>query len=117
MRYFKVLGLLAFFGFTVVFLMSNVTTLMQEFALMFKVFGVEYTSQAVPFYLLILLAFLLGALLATLYFFLERVRLSKKCKLFKKEVDTLERELKSSRVQPEETPSYTPDASADSIQN
>ncbi|MDY0274553.1 MAG: LapA family protein [Desulfomicrobium sp.] len=95
MRYIKVLGLVALFFFSMLFFVQNNEVLMQELALSLKVFGWDYQSEAVPFYLLILLSFVIGALLCTLYFFLERARLSKLCKQLRKKNTALEQEVAS----------------------
>ena len=116
MRYLKVLGLVALFFFSMLFFVQNHDILIQDLALELKVFGWHYTTEAVPFYLVILLSFVVGALLCTLYFFLERVRLSKQCKQLRKEVDALEREVASLRPKTyEET--YTTTESTENIQN
>lgn len=110
MRYLKVLGLVALFFFSMLFFVQNHEILIQELALELKVFGWHYQTEAVPFYLLILMAFVVGSLLCTLYFFLERVRLSKQCKQLRKEVDTLEREVASLRPKTVETPYASEDS-------
>ena len=120
MRYLKVLGLVALFFFSMLFFVQNNAALLQELALEIKLFGWHYQTGSVPFYLLILMAFVVGALLCTLYFFLERVRLSKQYKLCKKENEALERELAALQPKLLETSleeSYdNPDSVAD-IQN
>ena len=115
MRYLKVLGLVALFFFSMLFFVQNHEILVQELALELKVFGWQYVTEAVPFYLVILMSFVIGALLCTLYFFLERVRLSKQCKHYKKEIDTLEREVASLR--PKTIDDYTTTESTENIQN
>lgn len=114
MRYLKVLGLVALFFFSMLFFVQNHDILVQQLALELKVFGWHYQTEAVPFYLIILMSFVVGAVLCTLYFFLERVRLSKQCKQFKKEAAALERELAALRPKPMED-DYT--ASAETSQN
>ncbi|NLY40179.1 MAG: LapA family protein [Desulfovibrionales bacterium] len=116
MRYLKVLGLVALFFFSMLFFIQNNATLTQDLALELKVFGWLYQTEAVPFYLLILLSFVLGSLMCTLYFFLERIRLSKQCKQYKKEIHTLEQELSAQRPKSfEET--YAAPESVDNAQN
>ncbi|ACU89557.1 LapA family protein [Desulfomicrobium baculatum] len=115
MRYLKVLGLVALFFFSMLFFVQNHEILIQELALELKVFGWHYQTEAVPFYLIILMAFVIGSLLCTFYFFLERIRLSKQCRQYKKEVDALEREVASLR--PKTMDEYTTTESTDNIQN
>lgn len=116
MRYLKVLGLVALFFFSMLFFVQNNATLIQELALELKVFGWHYQTESVPFYLLILMSFVVGALLCTLYFFLERIRMSKQCKQYKKEIESLEREAASLRPKPVEE-SYVSEESTENIQN
>jgi putative membrane protein len=116
MRYLKVLGLVALFFFSMLFMVQNNATLIQELALELKLFGWHYQTESVPFYLLILMSFVVGALLCTLYFFLERIRLSKQYKHCKKEVEALERELATLRPKPVEEP-YAPTESTENAQN
>lgn len=120
MRYLKVLGLVALFFFSMLFFVQNNAALLQELALELKLFGWQYQSEAVPFYLLVLIAFVAGSLLCTLYFFMERVRLSKQYKLCKKENEALERELAALQPKPLETSleeSYDNPGSASDSQN
>ena len=115
MRYLKVLGLVALFFFSMLFFVQNHDILIQELALELKVFGWHYQTEAVPFYLIILMAFVIGSLLCTFYFFLEKVRLSKQCRQYKKEVDSLQREVESLR--PKTMDEYTTTESTENIQN
>lgn len=97
MKYLKVLGLVALFFFSMLFFVQNHDILVQDLSLKLEVFGFHYATEAVPFYLIILMSFVIGSLLCTLYFFLERVRLSKQNKQFKKENAALEKEIASLR--------------------
>jgi putative membrane protein len=115
MRYLKVLGLVALFFFSMLFFVQNHEILIQELSLGVKVFGWEYLTEAVPFYLVILMSFVIGALLCTLYFFLERIRLSKHCRQYKKDIDALEREVASLR--PKIMDTYTSSESTENVQN
>jgi len=116
MRYLKVLGLIALFFFSMLFFVQNHEILIQELALELKVFGWHSMTGAVPFYLVILMSFVTGALLCTLYFFLERIRMAKQCKHYKKEVEALEREVASLRPKSLED-SYANTESTENIQN
>jgi putative membrane protein len=116
MRYLKVLGLVALFFFSMLFFVQNNATLIQELALELKVFGWHYQTESVPFYLLILMSFVVGALLCTLYFFLERIRMSRQCKQYKKEIEALEREVASLKPKAVEEP-YVSEESTENIQN
>lgn len=111
MRYLKVLGLVFLFFFSMLFVVQNHDALMQELSLGISAFGIHIQMPSTPYYITILTAFLVGALLCTLYFFLERVRLSAQVRAFKKQVAELESQLAASRPQQsEETSPLTPDA-------
>lgn len=116
MRYLKVLGLVALFFFSMLFFVQNHEILIQELAMELRLFGWHYQSESVPFYLLILMSFVLGSLLCTFYFFLEKMRLSKQCKQLRKEVEAQERELASLRPKAMED-AYPTTEATDNIQN
>lgn len=103
MRYLKVLALVALFFFSLLFFIQNNEVLIQELSLGLKLFGWEYQSATAPFYLLVLLAFVVGAVMCTLYFFLERMRLTRQCKQLQKDVENLTREVASLRPAVTET--------------
>lgn len=116
MRYLKFLGVVALFFLSMFFLSQNNATLVQELTLELKLFDWHVQTEPLPFYLLILLAFVFGALLSTLYFFLERIRLSQQNRHCRKEIAALERELASLRPKPVEEPFVT-EESTENIQN
>ena len=65
MRYIKVLLLAVFFFFALVFFFQNQTVLAQQLQLVLNLFFIPpFTSITLPFYFLIISAFLIGALLA-----------------------------------------------------
>jgi putative membrane protein len=97
MRYLKVLALVALFFFSLLFFIQNHEVLMQELSLRLELFGWEYQTEKAPFYLMVLMAFVIGAVACTLYFFLERVRFSRQSKQLQKEVDNLTHEVASLR--------------------
>lgn len=116
MRYLKVLGLVALFFFSMLFFVQNHEILVQELALELKVFGWHAVTEAVPFYLVILMSFVVGSLLCTLYFFLERIRMARQCRQYRKEIDALEREVSSLRPKVTESP-FTTSESTENVQN
>lgn len=97
MRYLKVLGLVLLFFVSMLFVVQNHDALMQELSLGLKVFGIEMHMPATPYYLTILTAFLLGAVICTAYFFLERVRLAAQVRALKKQVAELEAQVSAAR--------------------
>lgn len=75
MRYIKVLLLLAFFVFGWLFFQQNGATLENTLFLKLQVSRFAWQADS-PFYLVILASFAVGALFATIYLLIDRVRLS-----------------------------------------
>ncbi len=110
MRYLKVLGLVLLFFVSMLFVVQNHDALMQEISLGLTVFGIHMQMPATPYYLTILTAFLIGALLCLAYFFLERLRLSAQVRALKKQVAELEAQCTSSQASSLADSPIAPDA-------
>lgn len=112
MRYLKVLGLVLLFFLFMLFVVQNHDALMQELSLSLSAFGMHIQMPATPYYITILTAFLIGAILCTLYFFLERMRLAAQVRVLKKQVAELEAQVAAHRPlsNPAEESSIAPDA-------
>jgi putative membrane protein len=110
MRYLKVLGLVLVFFLSMLFVVQNHDALMQEVSLGLTVFGMHIQMPTTPYYLTILTAFLVGAVLCTVYFFVERLRLSAQCRALNKKVSELEAQLTAACPKAEETSPIAPDA-------
>jgi len=110
MRYLKVLGLVLVFFLSMLFVVQNHDALMQEVSLGLTVFGMHIQMPATPYYLTILTAFLVGAVLCTVYFFVERLRLSAQCRTLNKKVSELEAQLAAACPKTEEASTIAPDA-------
>ncbi|HCF05170.1 MAG: hypothetical protein JG774_474 [Desulfomicrobiaceae bacterium] len=112
MRYLKVLGLVLLFFLSMLFVVQNHDALMQELSLSLSAFGVHIQMPATPYYITILSSFLVGAVLCTLYFFLERMRLSAQVRTLKKQVAELEAQVTANRPlsTPAEESPIAPDA-------
>ena len=105
MRYFKVLVLLALLSFVLLFFAQNLEALSQSLYLSFVLFGGTWFSFEYPFYFIALATFILGGIFTMCYFFLDRLRLSRRLKECKIRVSTLEQEVNSLRNLPlEESP-------------
>lgn len=75
MRYIKALLLIAFFVFGWLFFQQNGATLENSLFLKLEVSRFAWQAES-PFYLVILASFAIGALFATVYLLIDRVRLS-----------------------------------------
>ena len=105
MRYFKVLVLLALFSFVLLFFAQNMEALSMPLFLSFTLFGGPWFSFEYPFYFMALAAFILGGIFCMLYFFMDKLRFSRRLREYKNRVSTLEQEVNSLRNLPlEENP-------------
>ncbi len=102
MRYLKVLALVVFFFFSMLFFVQNTEVLSNDLSLKLDLFQMHLQTAIFPFYLLILLSFVAGAFLTLAYFFLEKVRLSSKVRAGKAKIASLEKELEALRPALEE---------------
>ncbi len=105
MRYVKVLLFVLIFFVSMVFFFQNQTTLSTEMKLQLQLFFVEpMESIALPFYFLVLAAFLLGAILAVCALVWDKMSLSARLMKSQWRVRSLEKEvatLKAKQVQQE----------------
>ena len=99
MRYVKVLALVLFFFVAMVFFVQNTEILTKSISLKFSVFAFQWTSSPIPIYLYILIAFALGALLSTIYFALDKLRMGKELKRNRQQIKSMQEELDSLRPQ------------------
>ena len=109
MRVIKVLFLLAFFFFCMLFFVQNTAILETPLLLKIQVFGMHAETAAVPFYVVLLMAFVAGGLFCTLYFLAEKVRLSASVRSLQNKVNAMEKQLAAKAatpVPPMPMPSY-----------
>lgn len=115
MRVIKVLFLLAFFFFCMLFFVQNTAILETPLLLKIQVFGMHAETAAVPFYVVLLMAFVAGGLFCTLYFLAEKVRLSASVRSLQNKVNAMEKQLavqkKTTVASPLVTPNYAAAAS------
>ncbi len=97
MRVVKVIVLIVFFFFCMIFFVQNTTMLSTPLILKMDVFSISYTSPEAPFYVVLLLAFVVGGLFSLAYFILERMRLGAKVKEQAGRIAALEKELAASK--------------------
>lgn len=106
MRYVKFLALLAFFVLTMTLFAQNMDALKATVPLALALAGGTWFSIEYPVYFLILGAFFLGGLATVLFFFLERLRLSRELSSCRGRMATLEQEVNSLRTLPLEDKGY-----------
>ena len=97
MRYVKVIALVLFFFVAMVFFVQNTEILTKSIQLKFSVFALQWSSSPIPIYLYILIAFVLGVVLTTAYFGLDKLRLSKEIKHHRQQIQSMQNELNSLR--------------------
>jgi cell division protein FtsB len=100
MRFVKVLLLLVLFIFGLLFFVQNSAALAENLRLQFDLFyGFKWEGQEIPFYFVVLAAFGVGMLFATVLLFIDRIRLG--CSLMgqKRAVRSLEKEVQRLRAE------------------
>ncbi len=102
MRYVKVLVLVLFFFVAMVFFVQNTEILTKSISLQFSVFSLQWTSAPIPIYLYILIAFVIGAVVSTAYFGLDKMRMNKELKRNRQQIQSLHNELNALRPQKED---------------
>jgi len=103
MRYVKVLVIVLIFFFGLTFFVQNTETLSTKLTFSMDLFGWSWASSPVPVYLFILIAFVLGAIISMLYFFLDKLRQGKELRKNRSKIKDLEQELNSLRNMPLES--------------
>lgn len=97
MRVVKVLLLILFFFFCMIFFVQNTAILSTPLLLKMDVFSLSYASPEVPFYVVLLLSFVVGGLFSLAYFVLEKVRMASEIKAQAGRIAALEKELAASK--------------------
>ncbi len=97
MRVVKVLLLILFFFFCMIFFVQNTTILSTPLLLKMDVFSLSFASPEVPFYVVLLLAFVVGGLFSLCYFVLEKMRMAGVIKTQAARIASLEKELAASK--------------------
>lgn len=101
MRYVKVLLLVLFFFLSMLFFIQNKDTVTQTYELVLAVpFLFNFRSIPLPFYLIVLVSFVVGGLLCIAYFLAERFRQAGQVKDLRNRIAGLERELNQLRTMP-----------------
>lgn len=106
MRYLKVLLLTLFFFVSMVFFIQNNEMLAHELILKLELFDASFVSRELPFYLIVLLSFVVGSVFSMSYFLAEKIRLNHELKASKAKLAALEQEVTSLRNLPLEEEVY-----------
>lgn len=97
MRYIKALLVILLFVFGLTFFLQNSQLFTATLSVRFEVLEWGGRSQPIPFYMFILLAFLVGGLISFLYLVADKLKLHKELKHKKARISSLEKELSSLR--------------------
>lgn len=102
MRYIKVLFMAVAFVIAMIFFIQNTPVFAEIIQLKLEIFDWSWTSVEMPIYLVVLISFLAGAVLATIYFFFEKVRLASQLRAANSKVRKLEDEVRTLRAEKEQ---------------
>ncbi len=100
MRYIRVLALILLFFFSMLFFVQNHELLSTTVRLHLEIFGTRFTSQEIPYYLIVLIGFLAGGFISLIYLLAEKIRMSNELKRCKVKIKDLEEEVNSLRNMP-----------------
>ncbi|WP_291323554.1 LapA family protein [Desulfonatronospira sp.] len=100
MRYVRVALLILLFFFAMLFFVQNHELLSKTVKLHLEIFGNEYTSTDIPYYLIVLVGFLLGGFISLIYLLAEKVRMNSEVRKCKSKIADLEKEITSLRNMP-----------------
>lgn len=95
MRFLKALLLVAIFTCGLLFFIQNSKALETPITLTFSLYygDLTWTGKPLPYFVIVLAAFVVGALLAALYLFIDRIRLGCAALKYKNDARGKEREL------------------------
>jgi uncharacterized integral membrane protein len=93
MRFIKFILGVVFFVFFMVFFVQNQAQLATVLELKFNMFTLNWQAQPLPFYIVVLVFFFLGALVSAVAFFVDRVRVGSNCREAQSRAQSLQYEL------------------------
>jgi len=93
MRFVKFVLLVLFFLAFMVFFVQNNVQLSTALELKFNMFMLNYQSAPIPFYLVMLIFFVCGALFSTVFFVIDRIRIGSQLREARYKTGSLETEL------------------------
>lgn len=119
MRFIKFVLLVAFFLFFMVFFVQNQAQLSTVLELKFNMFTLNWQAQPLPFYMVVLVFFVLGALFSTIFFVIDRIRVGSICRDAQSKAQSLQYELDALKAKqsiatpaPAPAPAAEPEAKA-----
>ncbi len=92
MRYLKYVLLILLVGFALIFFFQNVAALSQSISIKIDLYKWQWNSPDVPFYVLTIAGFVIGALLTVVFFVVDRIRLGCQVKEQRTKAARLEQE-------------------------
>ncbi|MFZ5428003.1 MAG: LapA family protein [Thermodesulfobacteriota bacterium] len=95
MRFIKFVLLVLFFLFFMVFFVQNQAQLSAALELKFNLFNLHWQAQPMPFYLVVLIFFVIGAIFSTIFFVIDRIRVGSICREAQSKAKSLQTELDS----------------------
>ncbi|WP_029895155.1 lipopolysaccharide assembly protein LapA domain-containing protein [Desulfohalovibrio reitneri] len=107
MRYIKVLLLALLFVVAMIFFIQNTPVLSQDIQLKLEVLQWKWVSVPMPIYLFVLIAFLVGAVLSTLYFLVDKIRSGSELKAAQSKAKRLEGEVAELKKKQETASSFS----------
>jgi lipopolysaccharide assembly protein A len=105
-RYLKVLAIVLFFFVGMVFFVQNTPALSETIQLRLQILGMRWVSIAFPYYMLILIFFVLGTLFTLAFLLAEKIRMNRELRACKHRIGVLQQELNSLRHLPLEEERY-----------
>lgn len=112
MRFIKVLGLILLFVLSMAFFVQNTEILSQTMALQLDLFAFEpWMSVPLPFYILILISFAIGALFTLAFFVIDKIQTARQLKDCRNQLAKMTQEVNSLRNLPIEDQGYAQPAS------
>ena len=100
MRYVKLFFLVLFLGVATLFLVQNYDILTQQFQLELNLYFFALLGPALPLYIVILGAFLLGVFLSLIFFIIDKFQAAGQLKACRRKLTRLEQEVTSLRNLP-----------------
>ncbi len=111
MKYLRVAALILLFFFSMLFFVQNHELLSTTVRLYLSIFGLELHSKEIPYYLIVLLAFVAGGFISLAYLLAEKIRLGAELRRGRSKIKDLEEEVNSLRNMPLEDSGYAVDSS------
>jgi len=97
MKYIRVIVYAAIFVLAIVFIQQNIQDFSQGIHIRLNLYYISFESIAIPVYILLLISFMVGVLIASTYGLLDRFRMKRSLRREKKTNDRLKKELESLR--------------------